>query len=271
MPELLIKVPDDAYSLRFSQLNPQQFTYSLPSVQDQHAPVCLRQRTVDNQGRRRFLLVDDIIFSRQNLTKIFFAIWLELHGVFGERYYFFSENRSDIIFFPNKSARPPLSTGRCLNARYVHSVHVYIWSIHVIKYSLSFISPNGCNFWSIIMVATRVLITWVVICILIRPVGHYMQKRSQQWRKVFSVISRWCNLFNYPKPKIGFSCVTQKLGQKPPYFLSGEMVHRGDPGGQSVQLPIFYCSCLRVWWGKCSINPQTQVYTRKPQFANRKP
>ena len=43
---------------------------------------------------------------------------------------------------------------------------------------------------------------------------------------------------SFPNLKIGlqtgsfaFSCVTRKLGQKPPNFLSGEFVHSGDPGG----------------------------------------
>ena len=70
------------------------------------------QLTIREWGR--FLPVSNTLFLRQNWCNLFFTIWLELYGAFGEWYYFFWVKIGAIFFF-SKKPTPWVSTGRCLS------------------------------------------------------------------------------------------------------------------------------------------------------------
>ena len=114
----------------------------------------VRQRPVYNQGRGRFLPVNEIIFSRQSLREIvfFFVIWLELYGVLGVQYYFFLWK--SVMFFSQKNLPPWLSTGRCLTIL-CYVCHYSTWFQHWINISLLNIHWSNFFIFSLLLVCIQ--------------------------------------------------------------------------------------------------------------------
>ena len=96
--------------------------------------------------------------------------------------------------------------------------------------------PSVCS-----VIHCKCLLSCVVSCNVGKAIERILQSLARLHWLWGSFIQRL--KLGLQTASCGLSCVAQKLGQLPPNFLSGELVHGGDPGGY-----VCAASCVYHPW-----------------------